>query len=181
MNLYFNPEQRLPDEVVPVFAENLMDQYPHESLGDLGAFFARASMGRYGERDRDGNTIHRGLTFGRLTMPMLGQWWEQYLEEKATEAEKQVLSAKRPPDVPEYHPKVLEVLQTARLDMGELETGKHVRKLMKYAGAMTDDQLRDEWKKCKTAHERSLIMQEANRRGLVVKAIQARLTNTDKP
>jgi hypothetical protein len=95
MNLYFPPEQRLHRDLIPVFAENLLDQYPHEYVGDIGAFFARASMGRYGEQDRDGTVVKRGQTFGKLTMMTLAEWFRQYLEERAEEEERARLRNQR--------------------------------------------------------------------------------------
>jgi len=168
LELYFPPQQRLHEDLIPVFAENLMDQYPHEYIGDVGAFFSRASMGRYGEK---------GKTYGALTMPTLGSWWMEYIDERAAEEEK-LRKAPRGEKF-EVAPVVADAMREAAEDMDAKDTGKHVRKLMKYVSRMTDDQLRDEWKKCKTAHERSLIMQEANRRGLVQQRIEDHLSKLD--
>ncbi len=172
MELYFSPEQRLHPGLRPVLAENLMNQYPHEYLGDIGAFFARASMGRYGEEGE------KGKTYGAITLMTIGRWWEQYIDERVQEEEKE--RGRHKAHQAEIAPALAPALRAATEDMDAKDTGRHVRKLMKYAAHMTDDQLREEWKKCRTVHERSLIMQEANRRGLVEKCINDHL-ETKKP
>jgi hypothetical protein len=177
MNLYFPPEQRLHRDLIPVFAENLLDQYPHEYVGDIGAFFARASMGRYGEQDRDGTVVKRGQTFGKLTMMTLAEWFRQYLGERAEEEERvRLRNHKSLNEVVAMDDKVLAAIKASSLNPDMDHSGKRIQKLLKYGAMMTTDQLSEAWKEATSAHERSLIMQEANKRGLVVKKIEEHLT-----
>jgi hypothetical protein len=176
MGLYFSPEQQLQEELIPVFAENLIDQYPLEYIGDIGAFFARASMGRYAERDKNGNR----KVYGRITMIVLADWWSKYLEERVEEEERQRLKGHGSVAPMEMDDKVLAAIKESSLNPIVDESGKRIKKLLKHGALMTPEQLRAAWKESTTAHEKSLIMKYAHRLGLVVKKIEDNL-NTETP
>lgn len=180
MKEYFSEEQRLQPEMCAAFASNILDDYRYESVGDMAVFLRKASMGRYGERDaRTGEITGKGKTFGRITTTLLGAWWEQYLDEKAQEAEAVRLKRRDGIDWQVIHHSLTDALRKAADDGVERNEAREIAKLVKYIHLLTDDQLRAKWKKVRSAHGRSLIMYEANKRGLVQKRIEEQLNDLE--
>lgn len=169
MTDYFSEEQRLAPEMCAAFAENILEDFRHESVGDIVVFVRRASMGRYGD----------GKTFGRLTTTTLGRWWTQYLDDKAGEAEIERLRSKS--NDTEIHESLAHSLRLATEDERERNEAREIAKLVKYGHLLTDDQLREKWKKVRSSHGRSLIMRLANDRGLAVKRIEEHLSKLETP
>lgn len=181
MKEYFSEEQRLQPEMCAAFASNILDDYRYESVGDMAVFLRKASMGRYGERDaRTGEITGKGKTYGRITTTLLGAWWEQYLGEKAEVAEKERLKDHKRHDAV-IHESLAPALRRATEDEVEMGEAKEIRKLVKYGHLLTADQLREKWKKVRSAHARSLLMRLANEKGLVVKKIEEHLSKNETP
>ena len=181
MQTYFSDEQRMTGAMCSAFADNLLSDYRYESIGDARVFLKRASMGRYGEIDpQTKEIINKGKTYGRITTALLGAWWEQYLGEKAEEAEKERLKSHKRHDAV-IHESLAPALRKATEDEVERNEAQEVRKLVKYGHLLTAEQLREKWKKVKSAHARSLIIRLANEKGLVVKKIEEHLSKLETP
>ena len=178
---YFAANRRLSTEQVMLFAEELLDQYPHESLGDVTVFLRNAAKGRYGRRGEEGET------FGQLDMQRLFIWFGQYLEEKALvrergEHELNQQAEKEAHSVIGMIPGLSEAM-AEHIAATSMEEGPSVRlrRLSNHLPLMTDDQLREAWGKHPGAEERSVIYAEARRRGLAQKRIEDHLNqNSDE-
>lgn len=189
MQTYFSDEQRMTGAMCTAFADNLLSDYRYESIGDARVFLKRASMGRYGEIDpRTKEIINKGKTYGRITTTLLGAWWEQYLNEKAEEAENERLKSHKRHDAVIHEslaPALRKATEKARADaekgMDDKDTGRRVGLLMRTVAHMGDARLRYAWKKARTERERMVIIQEANKRGLVQKKIEDHLSKLETP
>lgn len=175
--VYFPEHQRLNTDAVVLWADLLLDEYPHESLADLSVFLRGAALGRYGQEDRDGTITRKGETFGALSIVKLNTWFGQYLGEKAdaleldARAEKgRYMAAGR-----ELHPDVAAAIkpvvdkvcaeQHAERDAAMLEA--RMRNLTRQLPSMTDQDMRDHYKLVTTDAEKDAIEDEARRRGLL--------------
>lgn len=159
MQEYFSEQRAATPSHCALFAESIVDYYKHESAGDIPVFMKRAAMGRYDDPKE----------YGRIDFAKLCKWWYRYLNEKAEEWEKERIKNKQSPIV-ELDSRVLEVMKEVGKD-SSLDTGKRVFNLHRKLPHMTDDDMRKAWAGA-TIQEKSLLMQEANRRGLVVKKLQ---------
>ena len=174
---YFAEHQRLSTEAVVLWADLLLDEYPHESLADLSVFLRGAALGRYGQEQRDGSISRKGETFGELSIVKLNTWFAQYLGEKADVREREAkaekgryLAAGR-----ELHPAVAAAIkpvvakvcaeQHAKRDAAMLEA--RMKNLTRQLPVMTDQDLRDHYKLVATDAEKTAITDEAGRRGLL--------------
>lgn len=174
---YFGEGKRLSADAVTMWAELLIDEYPHESLADVSVFLRGAALGRYGQEDRDGTITRKGETFGALSIVKLNTWFGQYLAEKAEAREREAkaekgrhLAAER-----DLHPAVSAAIkpvvdkvcaeQHAERDAAMLEA--RMRNLTRQLPSMTDQDMRDHYKLVTTDAEKDAIEDEARRRGLL--------------
>ena len=174
----FNDGQRLPVEQGAVFADTIIEEYPHESLADVVVFLRRAALGKYGEEGWDGQTLKKGQTFGALTLAKVMEWWRQYLGEKAEalEAERTKANGSYKLDLSSaLHPKVMDVAKelSEKVSVERAENNKAARleKIRRTVGSVTDDGLRELYALHTAADERSIIIGEADKRGLLAKAM----------
>jgi hypothetical protein len=157
MELYFDETQRLSPDQCGVVAEMMLDEYKHESLGDIRVFLKKATMGKYDE----------GKTYGRLTSMKLMPWFGQYLEEKAIEREKQMLKDKQNAAIPMLSDRALEAFK--QQNGMSTEQWMMVARLERAAKKMTDDQLRAEYvRQKKNGNEAAvkLVLRVAEERGI---------------
>jgi len=176
---YFSPAQRMIDSHNVLFAETLLDSYPHESVGDITVFIKNCAAAKYGE---DGK---KGKIFGQLTYTALMVWWQAYMDEKIEKVESLMVRGKhkRPDDEP-VDPRLDTLLSEMKkgLDQG-LELGadgesRRAGLLQRTVSTMTDDDLRAAWGKHRSVRERGIILKEANKRGLVQRKIEEHLNPT---
>lgn len=179
---YFAPNRRLSDDGVNTFAEELISQYPHESVADVALFMRGASTGKYGRKGEEGET------FGQLDMQRLFIWFGQYLDEKAAAMErgehllqqqqeqhaKEIIGT-----IPELKRAVNEFVMETR-EARALDAARERRaKLTKQLPTMSDQEMRDAWP-LYHGEDRALIQAEAMRRGLLgeeMKAVQMEIDN----
>lgn len=163
---YFAPGRRMTPGQITLFADELVQRYPHENMPDVALFLRGAAVGQYGD----------GETFGALDPQRLFVWFRQYLDEKATArervAEKQEAEAKVGAlKLLEAVPQIADAVKMANADnvtrRNEAEERRRLAHLTKYTPHMDDDQLREAWKTYTRAPERSIILQAAKKRGLL--------------
>lgn len=204
MKEYFSEEQRMDPAMCSSFAEAIMEKYPHEALGDIPVFIKYAGWARYGttkEKRHDDGRIEKwvvdyGKTYGRLTLTTLMDWWGQFLGEKAEELEKvrvkelKAMNKEKSYDgeaekepLPILHDSVVAIMKKAHAETprDDKDTGRRVNLLMRTVPHMGEARLRHAWHKAKTERERMVVLQEANKRGLVQKRIEDHLKKTEKP
>lgn len=178
---YFSVEQRMDERLHASFAETIIEDYPHESPADVRLFIKYAARARYGERQKDGTVINRGKTYGHLTTTLAIEWFGQYLEEKVGDIEQHrsaELKSLNTGDLPKRVVGMMrEELQKREEPPPDVIAG--VRLLNRYVAHMTDDQLRLAWTKHRSNQERAVILQEANKRGLVQKYIEQHISGQD--
>lgn len=188
---YFSPEQRMDPSMHASFAETIVEDYPHESPADVVLFIKYAARGRYGEtkevKNKDGDVIRRdiinkGKTFGPLTTTLAMDWFRQYLGEKADAIAKARIDRNKILNTTAGNGRFLEALKAGHAigkEDEDKDTGRRVALLQRTVGAMDDDRLRKAWEEHPTRRERLVILEEANRRGLVQKKIEDHLKSTD--
>lgn len=174
---YFAEHQRLSTEAVVLWADLLLDEYPHESLADMSVFLRGAALGRYGQEQRDGKITQKGETFGALSIVKLNTWFGQYLAEKAEAREREAKAEKgrHMATCRELHPAVAAAIkpvvakvcadQHAQRDAAML--AKRMQNLTRQLPAMTDQDLCDHYNLVATDEEKAAIVDEAGRRGLL--------------
>lgn len=181
---YFAPNRRMSDGAIGMFAEELIEQYPHESVADVALFMQNAAKGRYGRKGEEGET------FGQLDMQRLFIWFGQYLEEKAAMLERgehllQQQAEAHAKAIVTAHPGLKETVAEFVISAKEASdlAAKRTRlaKLERQLPDMTDDAMREAWKLYRTAEERSLIQAEAARRGLLGDDVKAAQLEIDNP
>lgn len=154
---YFDEDIALRPHLIPVFAEFILDDFKHESLGDIKVFLKGLAMGKYGE----------GKTYGRLTPGKIMPMWKEYLEEKAVEREKQMASEKKTGSI-ELAPSVMGAIK--QIGGRSTEQWLMTTALERRLKHMNNDSLRKQWKKARRDGNEwamNLIMDEARKRGLV--------------
>ena len=173
---YFAPNRRLSDSAVGMFAEELIAQYPHESVADVALFMRGAATGKYGRKGQEGET------FGQLDMQRLFIWFGEYLEEKAFAMERgehvmqqrdeqqarEIIGA-----VPGLQDAVKEFVVSAKEASDLASKRNRLAKLAHDVPGLTDDGLRECWKIYRLAEERTIIQAEAARRGLLGEELKA--------
>lgn len=183
--LYFNESRRLQPPAISLMAQTVMDEYPHESLADINVFMRGAALGKYGQEDDHGNIVKQGETYGQLDVERMMVWFRQYLGQKADTLEQAGRTEERKPyEEATKHLMELGVnnedLREAIATIGHGESQSMIEgRLRRYLPAMTDDQLREQWKKHPTAGARSLIYAEAKSRGLAQKAMEEALEKVE--
>lgn len=195
---FFSPDQRMDESVHASFAESIIDEFPHESPADVVLFIKNAARGKYGEtrevKDDEGfvvrrDVVNKGKTFGKLSTTLAMDWFRQYMDEKAAEVEKARSKELKSANSGVAHERVWDFVKKVRAETSdaeravEMDTGKRVARLVRLLPHMGDERLRLEWKRAKTKRERIVVLEEANRRGLVQKRIEEHLSQleTKKP
>lgn len=167
---YFAPGRRMSAGQMMLFAEDLLDRYKHESLADVALFMRNCALSKYDD----------GEFYNSVDVPRLNKWWKRYLEEKAAEREvigeraeheQEQMAKGMIANIPGLKQAVREFTIDARLKASEDGAIARMRKLEEHIPMMSDDELRDAYKLYTTAQERSLILREADKRGLVDKAL----------
>jgi hypothetical protein len=163
---YFAPAKRMTPEQNTLFAEKILEDYPYESLADVAVFLRGCATGKYDD----------GKTYGALDVPLLSSWWKRYIEEKVEVRERELrrqqhesstqmtLSLAKMPQVVEV---VKSVNEKSMVERKERDYIERIRHLEATVGKMTDDELRHQYVLRNNADERSIIMREAHRRGLL--------------
>jgi len=174
---YFAPTQRLDAAGAGLWAELLLDEYPHESLADISVFLRGAALGRYGQEGAKGEVINKGETFGALSIVKLNTWFRQYLGEKADKREREMKSEQgmhlaamgdidqRVLDIAK--PVVEKIREEQRAANAEAMLETRMVNLTRQFPVMTDQDLRDHYKLVTREEERAAITEEADRRGLL--------------
>ena len=174
---YFGPAQRLDAAAAGLWAELLLDEYPHESLADISVFLRGAALGRYGQEGAKGEVVNKGETFGALSIVKLNTWFRQYLGEKADTREREMRAdqGRHMAAMNDIDQRVLGIAkpvvervkeeQRAANDAAMMET--RMTNLTRQFPMMTDQELRDQFKLVTTEKERAAITDEADRRGLL--------------
>lgn len=180
---YFSQNRRLNADQIALFADEIISQYPHESLADISVFLRGASLGKYGRKGEEGET------FGALDMQRLFIWFRQYLEQKAAKMERgehelQQLQDRHAAEVIGAIPGLKDAVKEFVVDVKErsemVRQMNRLEHLKKHLPTMTDDALRESWKIYSKAEERSLIYGEAMTRGLAQKTIDNVIENEDE-
>lgn len=169
MSKYFNAQNRLEEANAMAFAEMLIDDYKHESVGDVRVFLKRAAQGRYGEVNGKGDVVRKGVIVGRLSLPQLGAWFEQYLGEKAIEAQNEALRYKTP-DTPlsQVDDRLVEAMRKGSIGSAGVEVHRTSARLRRLLPMASDEKLRELWRKYPHENHRHLLLEEAKRRGLPI-------------
>jgi hypothetical protein len=181
MQEYFSPEKRMDPEFCMAFAETIIEDYPNESVGDVTVFIKYASRAKYGEVDEDGKVFNKGKIFGRLDPTLLNVWWQQYLGEKADNVavarvqENRVLNDSRNNVV--VDDRVLDLMKKVRAEEvgDDPAISRRIALLIRTVQHMGDERLRHAWTINTTRRERLILLEEANRRGLVQKKIETHI------
>jgi len=195
MSEYFSPAQRMIDSHNVLFAEALLDDYPHESVGDITVFIKKAAAASYGEEGK------KGKIFGQLTFTAIMVWWREYMNEKIERYEKLQTSAKyAKPEKPsddqlllgpskeeqerlraEANSKIDAVVGAMTKGVKEggdkeiIDVARRVGVLNRTMKNMDDDRLRLAYKNAQSYPEKRAILQEAHDRGLIQKRIEDHL------
>lgn len=185
---YFAEHQRLSTEAVVLWADLLMDEYPHESLADLSVFLRGAALGKYGQEDRDGTITRKGETFGALSIVKLNTWFAQYLGEKADAREREARAEKgrhmaagrelHPAVAAAIKPVVDKVCAEQHAERDAALLARRMQNLTRQFQLMTDQDLRDHYNLVTTDAEKDAIEDEARRRGLMKQPWQSAETPT---
>lgn len=175
MSEYFSPAQRMIDSHNVLFAEALLDDYPHESVGDITVFIKKAAAASYGEEGK------KGKSFGQLTFTTIMAWFQEYMSEKVERVEALKVAGKHKRDEGVTDPRFSAMLGEMKKGLSEgLELGaegesRQVGLLQRTVGMMTDDELRAAWTKYPSRRAHAVIIAEANKRKLVQKKIEEHL------
>ena len=162
----FDPKRRMPPQQVTFFAEDMVERYPHESLADLNVFMRGCILSKYDQ----------GEFYSSVDIPRLHRWWKTYLEEKAAALEETVVredhfGEQAAKEAIAAIPGLGAAVQRFSLEgkAKAIAEGKIARmtKLKTDVEKMGDQELRDMWHVYPTAEERSVILQEAIKRGLL--------------
>lgn len=164
--LHFAANRRLEPGQVSTFAEQVLEDFTHESLADLSVFMRRAAMGNYDE----------GETYGALDIPRMGKWWRLYLTEKSearerAEREAANVAQREAEFVIGNIPGLSDAVAQSVLDNEERKYEDARRRRMARLALqfkfMTDEDLRASYVKYKDADTRSVILEQAKERGLL--------------
>jgi hypothetical protein len=174
---YFGPTQRLDAEGAALWAELLLDEYPHESLADISVFLRGAALGRYGQEGAKGEVVNKGETFGALSIVKINTWFRQYLGEKADKREREMKAeqGRHLRAMGDIDQRVLDIAKPVVEKVREEQRAANVEAMLetrmvnmtRQFPVMTDQDLRDHYKLVTTDEERTAITQEADRRGLL--------------
>ena len=173
----FDPKRRLSPTQQTYFAEVVATRYPNESLADINVFIYNCSESKY-----DG-----GEFYSAIDVPRIMKWWTKYLEEKVVamevqgnrwEHEQEQMAKGMIENIPGLGKAVRNFTIESREKAAEESKLARRKKLEAHIPKMTDDELRDAYKLYPSAEERSIIMREADRRGLVAKALEKVVNET---
>lgn len=163
---YFAPGRRMSAGQIMLFAEDMLDRYRHESLADVALFMRNCALSKYDE----------GEFYNSVDIPRLSKWWTRYLAEKAAEREvigerweheQEQVARGMVANIPGLRQAVREFTIDARLKAAEEGAIERMRRLEEQLPKMSDDELRDAYRLYTGAQERSAIIRDAQRRGLL--------------
>lgn len=163
---YFAPGRRMSAGQMMLFAEDLLDRYKHESLADVALFMRNCALSKYDE----------GEFYNSVDVPRLNKWWKRYLEEKAAEREvigeraeheQEQMAKGMIANIPGLKQAVREFTIEARLKAAQEGAVERLRRLEDQLPKMSDNELRDAYRIYIAAQERSAIIRDAHRRGLL--------------
>lgn len=168
----FAPGRRLNGPQVTFFAERILEDYPHESLADVAVFMRQAA----------GGELDGGEYFASVDLPRVMAWWRRYMDRKV--AEREQLADRKSHEQEQAimqslanTPGLLAAAKAATIEAKERRAAQELRarveRLTRHVGSMTDEQLREAYGVHPSASERSVILREADRRGLIEKAQRA--------
>lgn len=168
-------KRRMSTEMAAHFADMVVTEYPQESLADLQVFIRGCIDGRWED----------GEYYASIDIPRVKGWFAKYLdrkaeamEERATRTEHELEQGFRGILLIDGVAKAMKEIGAQRqTEREQNDKAARLHHLRTHLPAMKDDELRDVWKLYPAADERSLIMQEADTRGLVAKALE-KITNT---
>lgn len=177
----YAPARRMSGEQIVMFASQIMEEYPHESLADV-RFFARCAASAQ---------FDHGETFGAIDVPLMRKWWQKHLDNKAEALERMRKSDNNAlnPEWGKHLSKIVDPRMAEAMKAGA-EIGKaeeppktdRVNELALLRVALPDmsvEQLRQAYKIHK-GQERSIVLMEAKRRGLMGKEAQAAQAFNDR-
>lgn len=164
------PSRRLAPEQTAILADEIITNWPNESLEDVNVFVRGVGLGKY-----EGSAI-----YSVMDIPRMLDWWRDYLAEKALQME---LGAGRAQDLEEQGMKQAiadipggtkalgDAVKEFVIDTKErselMRTQQRLSKLVERVPLMLPDQLREAWRIYHTAEERSIIQAQAARLGLM--------------
>lgn len=163
---YFAHGRRMSAGQMMLFAEDLLDRYKHESLADVALFMRNCALSKYDD----------GEFYNSVDVPRLNKWWKRYLEEKAAEREligerweheQEQMAKGMIANIPGLKQAVREFTIDARLKAAEEGAIERMRRLEEQLPKMSVDELRDAYRLHTGAKERSAIIRDAQRRGLL--------------
>lgn len=175
----FAPNRRMEVAQVAIFSREIARIYPHESLADINAFMNGAAMSKYDD----------GEYYASVDIPRLSKWWRAYLAEKAEareNAERDLRNQRHreAEAVIGSIPGLAEAVAASVLSHKEQahENSRMVRllRLKERFKIMTDQDLRDAWPKYKDADTRSVILGEAQSRGLLDASLSAAIRQVEE-
>ena len=174
---YFAPGRRMTPEQIELFVDAIVEEYPHESLADINVFIRACAKSKY----------DRGEFFAAVDVPRLMGWWREYLGEKADERERverqrrselQKASNEALAAVPDL-PSMIDRIANERAARDRAESERmSLAKLRDRVKMYTNEQLRDTWKDW-GAEGRSILVKEADRRGLLKAAMDKATKDTN--
>lgn len=166
----FSPQRRMSVDGVALFAERIVEDFPHESLEDIALFMRGAVAGRYGGKGQEGET------YGALDLQRLVRWFTEYLEEKAMHRERgehllQQQQDKHAAEVIGSIPGLKKAVNEFVIDVKDrsdmVRRKNRIDALNRQLPTMTDDAMREAWKIYPETECKALIQAEAMRRGLM--------------
>lgn len=167
----FAPNRRMTPAMIALWAETLVDDHRHESLADIALFMRRAGTGEF-----DSGEFYASVDVARIS-----KWWTDYLEKKAEARENLGLSHASDlggitnDDLITGLAKAGFDTTKARLELGRSgidNRSKRDDRLRADVPLMTADQLRAAYVVNKDAWARRMILVEADKRGLVSRALK---------
>lgn len=166
----WSPNRRMNADQIAQFADNLVSDYPHESLSDINVFMRKAAMGGY----------DAGEYYANLDPARMGGWWRKYLEEKAEAIERTSRQHGSTVLMSAQEQLVAAGVSTTELrrameNAGSMENrSKRDDNLRRTVPLMADDDLRAAYVKHKDAWARRIIMVEAGKRGLLGEEVRVK-------
>lgn len=163
---YFAAGRALSSLQIALFAETLVEDYPHETLSDIALFLRMAAKGEFED----------GKTFGALDIPTVLRWWRAYLErriqdqERGMEAEKQARGRETVQAlgaVPGLKEMAAKMAAERAAERKEADKAERLAYLRENVGRMQEEELRNEWTLRPYADERAILQAEAARRGML--------------
>lgn len=162
-------KRRMSAEMSAHFADMVVTEYPLETLADIQVFIRGCIDGRWED----------GEYYSSIDIPRIKGWFAKYLDKKAEAMEQRADRSEH--ELEQGFRGVLAMDGVAevvnkigaqrRKEREESDKAARMNHLRTHLPTMKDDELREAYKLYPAADERSLIMAEADSRGLVEKAL----------